>query len=163
MPCYYCASPEDCISLRFSRNKKKQTISLCTLCAAERGILQEGAGLHVDLDDLVRALEDDPVVNESSQCPSCGMLRDAIVLTGLCGCSECYHFFKEDLLLLREEGESHPASIGILMKRQQIQSSLQHFERELKHFIEIENYEAAAEIRDRIRGLKKLQDMNHES
>lgn len=163
MPCFFCGSHEDSISLRIRRNGKKQTISLCSLCAAERGILQEKTELHIDLDDLLRAMEDDPMDKESSNCPSCGMSRETIMLTGLCACPECYNFFREDLLLLREEAESHPGIMEKLVKQQKIQSLLKSLKRELNQFVELEDYEGAADMRDRISRLKANLETNHES
>ncbi|SHK77299.1 protein arginine kinase activator [Selenomonas ruminantium] len=146
--------------------------NLCESCAAGyrefTGIPQERR--HVSVDDFLRGIfnsanvnpaDEDPAQNTAGElvCPRCGMSYRDFSQQGKIGCAACYATFRGQLepMLRRIHGSSvHRGKIphrsgGTLELKQNIVL----LQQELKTCVEKEEYEKAAEIRDKVRAMKQ--------
>lgn len=100
----------------------------------------------------------DEVRRPSLKCPKCGLSYEGFQEIGKLGCSECYRSFRDKLvpLLRRIHGNTRhggkiPSKAGEDMARAK---ELERLKRELEEAVRNEEYERAAEIRDRIKLLE---------
>ena len=94
------------------------------------------------------------------QCPNCGMTYEDFRKFGRLGCSECYNAFKEQLsvLLKKIHGSNQHLGKAPIKLPQPIKKKidmLQDFKRQLQQAIEEEDFEKAAQLRDKIREVEK--------
>jgi protein arginine kinase activator len=91
-------------------------------------------------------------------CPSCGMTFARFRQGGTLGCADCYEAFEEQLSPLIERaqnGATHhraktPRRAGASVDRQLL---VQQLVKELEQAVSAEQYERAAQLRDRLRNL----------
>ncbi len=140
-----------------------RSLHLCSSCAAEIGLM---VGIDADkLEESLRAIigEESSPEAESGQpafesCPDCGFsLSGEEGSPALFGCERDFTLFRfpiQSLLHRRHGGKVHkgkrPASDGSAARKQQ---ALRVLEKRLEEAVRAENFELAAEIRDRIREL----------
>ncbi len=164
MSCDQCHEREAVINLTQIVSGQITELHLCERCAAERGV--EGAGLPAKspLGDFLAAMGksaagDEIALSPGSLCPSCGGSLKDFRDTGRLGCADCYRSFETELrdLLRRLHGSTHhmgerytPPGVEPLSD-QRVQQELRD---RLRLAIETENFELAAEIRDRLRVLE---------
>lgn len=144
--------------------------NLCEACAAG---YSEFAGVphqdkrNVSVDDFLRgifsnaAVQEDKATNEEGElvCPRCGMSYRDFSQQGKIGCAACYATFRQQLepMLRRIHGSSiHRGKIphrsgGTLELKQNIVL----LQQQLKACVEQEEYEKAAELRDKVRAMKQ--------
>lgn len=143
-------------------NNQMTSMDLCVECAEARGISvdkQESYGLG----DLVAGLIDSAAETESERmgkvkCPSCGFAYSNFKKVGRFGCPECYTAFEKQLVPLlrqlhgstRHEGKS-PKTLG---PKAAIRQEIVELQESLAQAIANEQYEEAAQIRDRIHELQ---------
>jgi protein arginine kinase activator len=144
-------------------NNKKVELDLCMECAEERGIRVPKSGVG-ELGDLAAGLIDTLVDSESEKigkvhCSFCGYAYSNFKRVGRFGCPECYISFRTQVLpLLRQihgsvvhRGKS-PEEAG---PKAGLKRELARLKNELNRAVEVEEYEKAAKIRDRIREVTK--------
>ena len=95
----------------------------------------------------------------TQKCPVCGFGQSDFKKTGRLGCATCYQTFAEGLTPLLKgmhKGVAHvgkvPSRLAMTLERE---SRLKDLHRELRQAVTDENYESAAQIRDRIRDSEK--------
>lgn len=137
-------------------------LHLCEECARQKGAQMEQ---HFGLADLLAGLSDlgqqfeAPGQAADARCPNCGLTYQDFRRIGRLGCSECYSAFKENLgvLLKRIHGSTQhlgraPAKVAV--KPAQKQSEIELLRANLRRAVEMEDFEQAAELRDKIRALE---------
>lgn len=142
--------------------------NLCETCAAAYGEFLPTAkqGRNVSMDDFLKGIFSNASEQADAQagqhedvCPSCGMRYRDFLQTGKIGCADCYDTFRQQLepLLRRIHGSSlHRGKIphrtgGTLELKHEIGLLRQQLQDSVKR----EEYEKAAEYRDKIRALEK--------
>ncbi len=160
MMCQNCKAREAKVHLTHIVNNKKIEMHFCDQCAKEKG--QLGLKLSVNINDflssIVGASENMTYVNSKPQkviCENCGMDFQEFKHTGKMGCSKCYEVFDENLnkLLKRIHGNVRhhgkiPEKVSNCIKTSMEVESLKE---ELSKCIKNEEYEKAAELRDKIK------------
>ena len=165
MKCSNCGEREGIVSLTTIVEGDVRTSSLCAKCAAEKGI-ETGAGLaDTPLGGFLAALgenldPDAPLTAAlEARCGGCGASLQDFRETGRVGCSECYRSFDAPLreLLRRLHGSTHHTG----MRYAGVESappvmpapttSQNELREQLRRAIEAEQFELAAELRDRLR------------
>ena len=148
-------------------NNSMVSMDLCVECAEERGVEVQGTG-NYGLGDLVAGLIDTSASSETEKigkvrCPSCGFDYSDFKKVGRFGCAECYRAFETQLLPMlrqihgstRHDGKA-PHRLG---EKAVIRKELMDLKEELGQAVEHEEYEKAAEIRDKINDLEtKVED-----
>lgn len=143
-------------------NNKKQELHLCEECARETGVgsfMMPQLVLHDFLGGLFQQEPQALVEPVSRECPRCGLREREFARRGLLGCSDCYAVFRPavDQVLRRIHGTvKHtgklPRRTG---KKTGVQRELKRLRQELEAAVRREEYEKAAELRDRIRELEQ--------
>ena len=147
-------------------NGERTELHICDACAGERGDLgfadfsAAGFNIHSILAGLMHseAAPQGVKPRHEIRCPVCGSDYRRFAEGGRLGCGECYSTFAAQLtpLLKRIHGNcSHQGKIPsrgaqTIKARRQIEE----LRRELRKAVEQERYEAAAEMRDRLRQLE---------
>lgn len=166
MDCDQCHEREAVIHLTQIVNEQVTTLHLCERCAAEKGVESASPVTKTPLGSFLAAMgkEVGPAgagarglaVADREHCPRCGGTLQDFRETGRLGCAECYVHFEGPLreLLRRLHGSTHhvgerytapgatPADPG------REQAALRE---QLRLAVETENFELAAELRDRLR------------
>lgn len=140
---------------------KKKRMHLCEACAAQQGLLSVQGKFSVD--EYLDAIEDEVVSSSSdTPCPICSMTYNTFQTTHRLGCPDCYEHFKRRLQPVLEKVHKSSQHVGKIPRRL---SSMLDKERlikdlkdEQKQAITDENYEKAAELRDRINLLEQELD-----
>jgi len=157
--CQICHSRVATLHLTEIVGNEKREIHLCEECAAKQGakLAQDGS-----VSDFVKAVGA-PVRRELDKlakliCPVCGMSFLEFQQHSLFGCANDYEVFKPQLMPILERihrATQHvgkvPAEIG---KKLKMSAEIMRLTRRLKRAVENEEYEKAAEIRDRLKAME---------
>lgn len=165
MQCDRCGEREAAIHLTQIVDNSVTTLHLCAQCAAEKGIQSDSSVAKFPLSDFLASMgqvaEGELAPGDMVQaCDFCGSTIKEFRETGRLGCPQCYDTFESHLrdLLRRLHGSSHhtgevyltPSPVGADAKEHQLSDMRQ----QLRAAVDVENFELAAEIRDRIRELE---------
>ena len=163
MKCSNCGEREGVVSLTQIVEGDVRTVSLCAKCAEEKGI-ETGVGVaETPLGGFLAALQEsaDPdaplTAALEARCGGCGATLRDFRETGRVGCAECYQSFDAPLreLLRRLHGSTHHTgkrytgveALPVLAPP----ANLRELRDQLRRAIEAEQFELAAELRDRLR------------
>ena len=161
MQCDICAKKEATVHLTEIVDGEMTKMHLCEVCAKKKGAEMEE---HFGLSDLLAGLADldiklQPKTEAGVKCPNCGLTYDDFKKIGRLGCGQCYSSFERFLtpLIKRIHGAAqHAGKIPVKApKLAKTIDRLQELRAKLQQAIEIEQFEEAANIRDRIRELEK--------
>ena len=165
MSCEQCHEREAVIHLTQIVNEQVTTLHLCERCAAEKGVESPGSTPKTPLGTFLAAMGQElpdqaPAPRTAENCPRCGGSLQDFRESGRLGCSDCYRTFEAPLrdLLRRLHGSTHhmgerysdrgpaapPAQKGHAAELRE----------QLRLAVETENFELAAELRDRLRVLE---------
>ena len=161
MQCDLCSKKKATVHLTEIVDEQMSEMHLCEDCAREKSVQMEQqfglADLLAGLTDFGKQIKDSDKIK--LQCTNCGMNYDDFRKFGRLGCSECYESYKTHLsaLLKKIHGSNHhfgKAPIRIPKATKKKIEDMQDLKFELQHAIEAEDFEKAAEIRDKIRELE---------
>ena len=166
MQCEHCNQRPAAIHLTQIVDNEVKTTHLCEQCAHEKGVQTGATVAKFPLSDFLASMGQGPASTipadqaDSISCAFCQSTLQDFRQSGRLGCSECYQSFEGHLrdLLRRLHGSSQhvgeiyltPATEGVPMDSRTITD----LREQLKRAIETENFELAAELRDRIRILE---------
>ncbi len=162
MTCDICGKKKATVHLTEIVDEQMSEMHLCEECARQKSVQMEQ---QFGLADLLAGLADfgKPVGEADKvdlQCPNCGMTYEDFRKFGRLGCSECYEAFKMYLgtLLKKVHGANHhlgktPVKIPVSEKRKI--ETLQDLKTQLTKAVQMEDFELAAELRDKIRDFEK--------
>ena len=162
MQCDNCGEREAAIHLTQIVDNSVTTLHLCPQCAAEKGVQTGAAVAKFPLSDFLASMGKGvaaalPPGKASEACDFCNATLEDFRESGRLGCPHCYQTFESHLrdLLRRLHGSSHhvgrvylspEASEDDMRERQ-----LVALREQLRAAVDAENFELAAELRDRIR------------
>jgi protein arginine kinase activator len=144
-------------------NNKKTEMYLCEQCANEKG--QFGFGSPLDVTNFLFGFANsgndaayDISAARDAVCKKCGMDYEDFLKTGKMGCGECYNTFREKLkpALKRLHGTlKHSGKFPLRRsKEKDLSEQIERLKEQLERAIQNEEYEKAAELRDKIRALE---------
>lgn len=165
MICQICKKNQATIHMTQQKKEKVVKIHVCRQCAEEKGFdyLEKS---NFAMGNLISGLFAGPPegkrrARSTYACPNCGTSYDDFKEIARLGCSQCYEFFKAQLLpVLRnlhvktQHLGKFPASHGAHADDIKRITLLQE---ELERAVREECYERAAEIRDEIRAIEGKQ------
>jgi len=148
-------------------NDHKAHIHLCEACAGQLQPGELGFIPQINLPNLLAGLLNQaPVAQQYAaksrqeiSCPTCGTTDSLFAKKGLLGCGDCYLHFEDRLgpLMRRIHGSSNHA--GKLPERAggraKIVREIKEMKESLKQAVSLEEFEAAAQLRDKIRLLEQ--------
>ena len=158
MLCDNCGEREAEVHLtKIVSNEVKQQ-HLCERCAAEHGVETTISVPKHPLGALLQAAQQQLAapVGESGRCTFCGATMNDFRATGRWGCARCYSTFEGSMreLLRRVHGNSRHVGQPYLAPQPALDERatiLGELKERLRRAIETEQFEVAAELRDRIR------------
>ncbi len=162
MECDNCRERPAEVTFTVIEDSEMKTVHLCSTCADEKG-LSETEAPKVPLVDFLAQLgkgESAPSVEGPGEpCPYCGTMVEDFRKTGRVGCSQCYAHFESQLrgLLRRLHGSAQHSGKLYMSESSDVGdrlSRLASMRRRLQRAIETEDFETAAELRDRIHELE---------
>jgi len=162
--CQICKKNPANIIFTIIINNKKKDINICKKCAEEKGFSNPlgefpsllGGIIFGMAEEKIKEIMDDEILQKDITCEECGLRYAEFKTSGLLGCQFCYEAFKDDLkvILRRIHGNNRHFALkkeGILPEEKEISE----LRRELEKAIEKEEFEKAAQIRDKIKYIKK--------
>lgn len=176
MLCDNCKKNDACMHITQINGNNKIDRYLCEECAAKYGdfIMQEHSENQPEIfsvNDFLSGIfnnsphdpqttpANEPSAGEEYACPSCGMTYMDFTRSGKIGCGTCYNTFRNRLepLLRRIHGSSkHTGKIPHRAgKTLNIQQELALLRKQIETYVDSEEYEKAAQVRDCIRRLEK--------
>lgn len=171
MQCDECRRRPATVHLTKIINGHKTEVRLCEQCAREKGEFAFFTVPSFSFQNLLAGLlEQEPgqgmpmalPQRGSKKCGNCGVSYSDFSQSGFLGCSECYQEFEKPLepLLRKIQGNTRhtgkvPGRTGGAVK---VRKEIESLRQELQRLIMKEEYENAAEVRDRIKGLEKKLD-----
>jgi protein arginine kinase activator len=162
MSCDQCHEREAVIHLTQIVNDQVTTLHLCERCAAEKGVESPGAVAKTPLGSFLAAMGKEveaPAPRTADTCSQCGGSLQDFRESGRLGCPECWRAFEAPLrdLLRRLHGSTHHvgeryADRHDTTPRPSVEAA--DLREQLRAAVESENFELAAELRDRLRVLE---------
>ena len=168
MVCENCGEREAVIHLTQIQNSQVTTVHLCEPCAAERGVETGASASKFPLNDFLATLGKSGPQEPAGEgfdvaCAACGATLKDFRQTGRLGCAACYSSFEgylRDLLRRLHGSATHvgetyaPPGTPVPAAPQSAERQLGALRDELRRAIAAEDFERAAELRDRIRVLE---------
>jgi protein arginine kinase activator len=161
MQCQICNKRTATIHLTEISEGVRNEMHICEQCAAEQGIAaQSQMSINELLSNLLASQPSDEELlagaDEVSACPNCGFTLDRLRKDGTLGCPHDYEVFQHSLLPLIQHAHNGrsthcgkvPSKVPCEMKKLVELSSLRQ---ELEQAVRNEDYERAAELRDRMK------------
>lgn len=168
MLCDICNKNEASIHVTKIINGNKQELNICTGCADKMGEFNIVPDMDIvspfSFQNIVSGLMDYVNINTSKNkgldltCKNCGLTYRQFKEKGLLGCSECYTSFQETLLPVIKGVQGNIEHNGKIPKisgeKIRKKRDILNLKEELQKSIVLEEYERAAEIRDKIREIE---------
>ena len=163
MKCQICKKREATVHLTEIEGKEKREIHLCEECAREKtGLLPKQISLGELFLSLVQQQDREGAKLLRKTCPNCGISYLEFKTGGRLGCSRDYEVFEEALMPLIERLHQSTRHVGKTPSRAgesvARENELMRLRRELDKAVQNEDYEKAAELRDKIRALTGITD-----
>ena len=162
MLCDICGKKKATVHLTEIIDEQMSEMHLCEDCARQKSVQMEQ---QFGLADLLAGLADfGKVATEGQktklQCENCGTNYDDFRKFGRLGCSECYNTFKTSLstLLKKIHGSNQhfgKTPVSMLQSQKETIETLHGLKTQLQKAIEAEDFEKAAQLRDKIREFEK--------
>ncbi|MBR2568944.1 MAG: UvrB/UvrC motif-containing protein [Paenibacillus sp.] len=175
MMCQQCG--EKPATLHFTKiiNGQKTEFHLCESCAREKGDILQGANDGFSIHNLLSGLMNldqssgslhnglygfstSKPAPEKLKCDHCGLSFEQFSKMGRFGCDECYQAFRPRLDPILKRVHGNVVHVGKIPKRGGVamnqRRELEDLRKKLQESIELEQFEVAAELRDRIRELE---------
>ncbi len=168
MICELCKQNEAIVHIKKVINGKITKLDLCEECAKNSHQLEFDSG--ISLQDFLKGLmsfanKDISFIAQEMdtvpRCARCGLSYDELVESGRLGCTDCYSSFSKQLpsVLKRIHGNiKHEGKVPKTMKTENsLKKELDEYKEKLKNAIVAEEYEKAAEYRDKIKEMEKIE------
>jgi protein arginine kinase activator len=172
MLCTQCGEREAVVQLTQIANEQVVHLHLCERCAAERGVETVAGMGKTPIGSFLASMGPAALAGGSgdlaaleTSCPACGATIADFKQSGRLGCPECWHAFERPLreLVRRLHGSSRhigrrsaptgpgsPSAPGLRREG----PTAADVRGQLRLAVEAENFELAAELRDRLKGLE---------
>ncbi len=167
MICQSCEKRQATTHIKTIVNGELKEFMLCPECAGRLGYGSLFTSFGPDLDRLFGGFMDSYTPQISGKrCPFCGSSFEDIAQSGKVGCSRCYEIFEEELMPSLQRIHGRTTHSGKLAKSAgkavKLQSEIENYRKELENAIKTQEFEKAAQLRDKIRELQKKAEMEGE-
>jgi protein arginine kinase activator len=161
MQCNSCNKKKATVHLTEIVDGQVSEMHLCEECARDKSAQMEQ---QFGLADLLAGLSDfgkpaKTVEKIKIKCEKCGLSYDEFRKMGRLGCAQCYESFRNSLSSLLKKIHGSDKHLGkmpenIAPEIKQEADDLVSLQDQLQHAISVENFEEAAKLRDKIKGLE---------
>jgi protein arginine kinase activator len=156
MLCDSCGERDAVVNLTTIENNAVHQLHLCEKCAADRGVETTVATPKHPLAEFLHQQVPTPISGEGLSCSFCNTTMADFKATGRWGCARCYTHFEAGIRELlrrvqgnhRHVGRSYRAPMSESLERSAVLGELRE---RLRRAVENEQFEVAADLRDRIR------------
>lgn len=162
MKCEYCHEEDATIHLTQVIDGEVKKLNLCQKCAQQLGI---DLNAPISITDMLLGLgamkgEATPTSPEFDlSCVRCGMTREEFNKRGRFGCPDCYNAFMGEITAITKALHHSGQHIGKIPARQgteaRISTQIAALTQDLETAVAKEQYEVAANLRDKINALKE--------
>ena len=164
MKCEFCNKEKATIHLTQVVNGEMKKLNLCQECAKNNGI---DLNSPISITDVLMGIDKknprnkilDTLTEYDLTCSRCNMSRAEFSKKARLGCPNCYKVFSAELKTITQAMHHSNNHIGKIPSKQiskiKISKQLSTLKKEIKLAINNEDYEAAAEIRDKIKNIGK--------
>lgn len=161
MKCDDCGKNKAEYFLQKNVNNEFINLHLCKDCAEKKGLVSFSVFMETPLEDLVgsflsAAKKDDS--QDDAVCSSCGLTFKNLKDIGKLGCPKCYCELSRylDPMLIKLHGTTrHRGKVPKNVLIENTEEELKRLKRELKKAIQLEDFEKAAIIRDKLRNIAR--------
>jgi protein arginine kinase activator len=155
MKCEVCKSKEAVVHFKQIVNGESRELHVCAQCATEHGLdVQSPMSVTDFLFGLGGEREKQPA-RDAKKCPACGLkARDFRKRTRM-GCPACYDTFSEELEPMLTAMHKSRQHVGKVPARQRTTAEIGFLEKALEKAVARQDFEEAAQLRDRIHELKR--------
>lgn len=169
MLCQSCGKNEATTHIKRVVNGETTQAHLCPKCVSQLGYGDVFSDFGFNFGDFFGGFFSQPAISNGNQtaqrCPMCGASFQEIVKSGKIGCAECYDNFYDLMLpsIQRIHGKTvHSGKVAsnneAVISKENI---IEDLKAKLNQAIEEQNFEYAAELRDKIKQLES-EDEKHE-
>lgn len=170
MLCQECKKNQATVHFTKIVNNKKTEIHLCQECAKKSGEFDINMDPGFSFQNFLAGLMDAGKQFDSGQtyhttdktgyqCDQCNLTYNQFAQVGRFGCSNCYNVFSENLEPLLKKIHGSAKHAGKVPKRTggnlRIKREIEELKKKLQECVEKEEYERAAELRDKIKQKEK--------
>lgn len=162
MLCDSCGERDAVVNLTTIENNAVRQLHLCDRCAAERGVETTVAAPKHPLGEFLQAVHQQVAsatgssASDGTRCTFCNTTMTDFRATGRWGCARCYTNFEAGIRELlrrvhgsyRHVGRTYRPPMSEQMEKAAVLGELKD---RLRRAIEAEQFELAADLRDRIR------------
>lgn len=163
MLCQNCGKNQANTHIKTMINGETREYFLCQDCAAQLGYNNIFSGFNMDFDSFFGSVltgqPSMPLKGLGKTCPFCGSTFENIINTGKAGCANCYTEYFDSLMpsIQRLHGNAQhigklPRSAGAKAKKSR---ELENLKSALEEAVSNQEYEKAAELRDKIKAIEK--------
>ncbi|WP_432667374.1 UvrB/UvrC motif-containing protein [Wukongibacter baidiensis] len=169
MICEKCNQNKATVHVTKIKNNKKTELHLCEECARKTQDMSFENPFTINnfLTGLLDSVQSSPIKVDyikTTTCSKCGMSYGKFKQLGRLGCSDCYNTFNEKLMPLIKSVHGSQQHTGKVPKKSgnriRIKREIMTLKKELRRAIEKEEFESAAELRDKIKLLEKDLETN---
>jgi protein arginine kinase activator len=170
MLCQDCKKREAQVNITQIINNDKVTLALCKECASDRGFHSPLQNIPFPLAEILEQIASkSPSTGKAEplndiSCPNCHLTFEEFTRQGRFGCGECYRAFRPRLegIMRKIHGASlHRGRSPVAVTPTEIDNLAvpvkeeERLEIELRKAIEAEDFERAAELRDKLKSIKE--------
>lgn len=171
MKCEKCGAEEARVHLTKIINNQKQELHLCSECAEEIGQISFSSDPFsfkhllsgIIKPDFMQSQIPSPRVDS---CANCGLSYQEFAEQGLFGCAECYDNFSrqiEHIIRKVQGGSEHRGKIPLRQGENiRLQNKIKDLRVKINEAVAVENFEKAAELRDKIKELENKMEEEDE-
>jgi protein arginine kinase activator len=153
--CEKCQVREAEIAVKQVMGDEERHLMLCHECARKTAEKLAMSVMEMILDaTLVHGGGREVARVGDAICPTCGLTRREFKKSTRLGCARCYEAFARDIEPIIKDSHRGEYHIGKAPASERLTQQLIRLEADLQVAIKEQRFEDAAEIRDRIRGLK---------
>ncbi len=158
MLCQNCNKRQANTHIKKIVNNKLEEKYLCNECAENMGYKGFLSGFAGDFNSFFGLGDMKILSNETVRCECCGSSYDEIARTGKVGCANCYKVFNKKITpsIIRIHGNTtHTGKITSSVSPSiKAKNTIEQLKKELSRAIEEQEFEKAAELRDKIKSME---------
>lgn len=166
MLCQSCLKNSANTHIKTIVNGESKELILCSECANKLGYNNIFNDFSIGFDDFFKGFweNEDHYLEDPIRCKKCGLSFDDIVNTGKMGCPDCYDVFYDKMIPLIERIHGNTTHKGKRLLSSSVKedkkTEVEKLRNELKLLVEKQEFEKAAEIRDKINAIEDKEGKN---
>lgn len=168
MLCQKCKQKEANTHVKSVVNGEYEEYMLCSECAKEMGYTNLWSDFHSDFNSILGSFFSNalPARSETTRCPVCKSTYHDIAKSGQVGCANCYEIFANELMPSIRRIHGNTTHCGKRPERfstkpsqdvpeKESKNELESLREELIKAIDEQNFEYAAQLRDKIKEMEE--------